>query len=203
MVDIERLIGVLALHSRITSEEIARFEKTAGISLPLEYVEFLKLSNGAEGFLGPDAYVILWELGEILNLNHAYKVVEYAPNLLLFGSSGGGDAYGFDTSTETMQVLAVPFVHMSLDDARVIAPTFGAFLEALSVGRSDTHPHVRDPSKVASGYPGKEICEIKPVKLGGTPTDPTNKMALGRKDHVRYVTYWNGIIRGLLAGRRR
>ena len=41
----------------------------------------------------------------------------------------------------------------------------------------------------------KEICEIKPVKFGGSPTDLANKMALDRKDHIKYVNYWNQLLR--------
>lgn len=44
---------------------------------------------------------------------------------------------------------------------------------------------------------GKEIYEIKPVVLGGDPTDPKNKTILTREDHIKAVTYWNSIIRDL------
>ncbi len=44
---------------------------------------------------------------------------------------------------------------------------------------------------------GKEICEIVPVALGGSPTDPRNKTALARGDHIEYVRYWNSMIREL------
>jgi len=46
-------------------------------------------------------------------------------------------------------------------------------------------------------YAGKEICEIKPVILGGSPTDPANKVILDRKSHIKMVCYWNKIIRQL------
>ena len=44
---------------------------------------------------------------------------------------------------------------------------------------------------------GKEIFEIKPVILGGNPTDPTNKTVLSREDHLKAVVYWNKVIAGL------
>ncbi len=46
-------------------------------------------------------------------------------------------------------------------------------------------------------YKGKEIFEIQPIILGGSPTDSSNKTALSRKDHIKTVTYWNKIIRDL------
>jgi hypothetical protein len=41
---------------------------------------------------------------------------------------------------------------------------------------------------------GKEIFEITPVILGGSPTDPANKALLSREEHIRAVAYWNRIV---------
>jgi hypothetical protein len=46
---------------------------------------------------------------------------------------------------------------------------------------------------------GKEIFEIKPVILGGNPTDPNNKVILDRQQHIQAVRYWNEIVRTLHA----
>jgi len=47
------------------------------------------------------------------------------------------------------------------------------------------------------GLRGKEIFEIHPVILGGDPVDPSNKLALGREEHIQLVNYWNRLIRDL------
>lgn len=44
---------------------------------------------------------------------------------------------------------------------------------------------------------GKEIFEIQPVILGGSPEDIQNKVFLDRKQHIDAVRYWNKIIREL------
>src|SRR5688572_6802124 len=49
-----------------------------------------------------------------------------------------------------------------------------------------------DPAK----YAGKQIHEILPVKFGGSPTDPANKVALTPTEHARYTTFWNRVMRG-------
>jgi len=46
-------------------------------------------------------------------------------------------------------------------------------------------------------YAGKEIFEIKPIILGGSPNDPSNKVALTREEHIKAVRYWNRLIRNL------
>jgi len=43
----------------------------------------------------------------------------------------------------------------------------------------------------------KEIVEITPLILGGSPTDPANKRALSREEHIKFVCYWNRIIADL------
>ena len=42
---------------------------------------------------------------------------------------------------------------------------------------------------------GKEIFEIKPIIIGGSPTDSANKMVLSREQHIKVVVYWNRIIK--------
>jgi len=46
-------------------------------------------------------------------------------------------------------------------------------------------------------YAGKEIFEIMPVILGGSPTDPANKTVLDRVSHIKAVRYWNRVIHQL------
>ena len=41
---------------------------------------------------------------------------------------------------------------------------------------------------------GNEIFDIKPVILGGSPTDPENKTVLSRQDHIKAVVFWNKIV---------
>jgi hypothetical protein len=104
------------------AHEIEAFERDAAISLPPEYREFLRYTNAGEGFVGPNSYAMLWKIGELLRFNREYQVQEYAPGLLLFGSSGGGEACAFDLGPgERHAVVAVPFVGMDLTK-RDLAP---------------------------------------------------------------------------------
>lgn len=111
---------------------VEQFESIAGITLPRDYVEFLCRFNGGEGFIGPNAYVMLWPLTELEELNKAYQAEERIPGLLIFGSDGGGEAFAFDTRSPRMPVVSVPFVGMELDLARPIGNSFKNFLEELA-----------------------------------------------------------------------
>jgi hypothetical protein len=97
---------------------------------PKDFIDYLKRQNGGEGFVGNE-YLMLWKLEELEEFNREYEVHEYLPDVLLFGSNGGGDAYGFSTDTMPWKVIKVPFVGMSPDDCERIAASFSEFLEVL------------------------------------------------------------------------
>jgi len=113
-----------------TAAAIVASARQVGVKLPAEYEEFLKLTNGGEGFIGKQ-YAILWSVEELASMNQSYEVQKYVPGLLIFGSSGGGEAYGFDTRTPQLPIVQVPFVGMDWDNAEPMGDSFSAFLERL------------------------------------------------------------------------
>ena len=130
MADSRNLIACLNSRAPATSAAIASFESASGKQLPRDYVEFLMTTDGAEGFVS-NAYVILWTVDELASLNEGYEVEENAPGLLIFGSDGGGEAYGFDTRQTDWTIVQVPFVGMSWALAQPLAKSFRGFLEYL------------------------------------------------------------------------
>lgn len=76
-----------------TTEEINAAEKELGLEFPKSYVDFLLITNGAEGSIGEENYLVLWSVNEIVELNNEYAVKEFTPQLTYFGSDGGGTAY--------------------------------------------------------------------------------------------------------------
>jgi len=129
--EMNRLLAKLNQNAPAIAATIQDVEQQLGMKLPPEYTEFLKKANGGEGFIGHSAYVILWPAGEIASMNRAYEVQKCAPGLLVFGSDGGREAFGFDTRHQPWQVVQVPFVGMAWDVAHSVGETFREFLERL------------------------------------------------------------------------
>jgi hypothetical protein len=100
---------------------ISRCQANLGFPLPADYTRFLRQMNGGEGFLGENAYLALWRAEGLAEMNAGYKVPEAPPELLLFGSSGAGEAFAFDTRTAPPLIVVVPFVGLDWSDAIVIA----------------------------------------------------------------------------------
>jgi hypothetical protein len=109
---------------------IRQAEAESRVRLPDDYAEFLQQMNGGEGFVG-NAYVILWRIEELLEMNLGYQVAEFAPGLFVFGSDGGGEAFAFDLRSDAKPIVSVPFIPMELKLARPVGSTFKAFLEEL------------------------------------------------------------------------
>ncbi|SRR6266404_9898902 len=114
-------------NSGATCDLIEAFEHSTGLKLPNDYVGFLKTCNGGEGFVGED-YLILWRIEELEEFNRDYEVQEYVPGLLLIGSNGGGEAYGFRTDKTPWEIVRVPFVGMSPELAIKVTGVFSDFI---------------------------------------------------------------------------
>ena len=114
------------LNEGATDDSLHAAVALLGYSLPQDYEKFLREHNGGEGFIGNN-YLILWKVDELSTFNREYETKRYAPGLLLFGSNGGGEAYGFDTRSASLSVVRIPFIGMDLKYARPIADSFGEF----------------------------------------------------------------------------
>ena len=55
----------------------------------------------------------------------------------------------------------------------------------------------RKRNKYFQELKGREIFEITPIILGGSPTDIENKTLLNRKEHIQTCRYWNELIQEL------
>ncbi|UPG87752.1 SMI1/KNR4 family protein [Luteibacter aegosomatis] len=98
--------------------------------MPDDYSKFIEGCNGGEGIVGPN-YLILWRYEEAVELNKEYEVEVYAPGLFLIGSSGGGEAFGYDLRDSTGSVVMVPFIGLGWKDAIVVAKDLEGLFDAL------------------------------------------------------------------------
>ena len=102
------------------------------MSLPSDYVAVLRRFDGGEGFVGDGSYLMLWKAEELATFNEEYSVREYCPGVVLFCSSGGGEAFAFDAHESSWWIVRVPFVGMSRELIEPLADSFSGFLEVLA-----------------------------------------------------------------------
>ena len=131
----EKLFVELAPKPPADTVSVAQCQSRLKFRLPPDYVQFLEQMNGGEGFIGQN-YLMAWPIEDLIQNNKDNEVEECAPGLFLFGSSGGGEAFAFDTRSHPPPIVAVPWL-LDLNGAIVIAPDFNAFLQHLY--RSESH----------------------------------------------------------------
>lgn len=120
-----------------TPESVSECERGLSSRLPEDYVSFLRHYNGGEGFIGGESYLILWAVEELIPFNRDYEVALYCPELLLFGSSGGGEAYAFHRRATSWRVVQVPFVGMDYSLCESMGDSFTEFIEKLAKKEED------------------------------------------------------------------
>lgn len=128
--NIENVLMNWESNSGVSESVMQDVVSSLSFSLPVDYVKFLRESNGGEGFINNN-YLILWRAEELKIFNQEYEVEKYAPGLFLFGSDGGGEGYGFDLRDNSMSVIRVPFIGMELRYAKVVARDFTKLFEEL------------------------------------------------------------------------
>jgi hypothetical protein len=128
---VKAIIDLLQKNEPATAAEMESFRNTCPVDLPKDYLEFAEYSNGAAGSFPNGNHIILWRIERLVERNRAYEVEDYAPGIFVFASSGGGEAYGFDTRS-SMAVIQIPFVGMQLSEVEYLVPSFTEFLTALA-----------------------------------------------------------------------
>jgi SMI1 / KNR4 family (SUKH-1) len=131
MIDNSRMKQLEPLSPPADQKAIKAFEMLRGIKLPRDYVRFLARTNGAEGNISDQSYIVIWPIEDVAKLNKAYKFDEWLPWLTCIGSDGGGTAYCFDYRTAKIQVVAIEFTNMSEEDVVLCAESFTDFMNRL------------------------------------------------------------------------
>lgn len=107
------------------TEIVKEIEETLKIKFPQDYVEYMVKNNGYTGMLN-EQYYNIWKLEDIISMNNNYQVQEFFPNLIYFGSNGGGEAFAFDKSNN-MCIVSIPFIGTE-EDKIIIANNFNDFM---------------------------------------------------------------------------
>jgi hypothetical protein len=177
------LIKGLTVRGTASREDIAALSASVGQALPDDYVSFVQKADGAEGWVGDD-YIALWPVQEVIATNEELAVATHAPDLLLIGTDGGGEAFAFDLRSAPWPIVMVPLVGLSRDLMRNVGESFSGWLGSRPEPSGGPHPR-------ADRLMGMNVYEINPVILGGDPTDPSNKAIVTRHELIKIAMWWN------------
>jgi hypothetical protein len=157
-------------------------------ALPDDYLAAVIEFGGREGFLG-ETYLRLYRRQELVALNLAYDVPALLPKVIIFGSDGCGEAFGFLVGEAA--VCQVPFLPLAAQHLQRQGTTFTEFIRTLAA--SGESPPC-NPEAI-----GMELHDKHPICLGGSPTDPANKVLVPPGKHAELCRFWNNVHRAALA----
>ena len=100
--------------------DIVIVEEQLHIVFPEDYLEFLKWSNGGEGYIEKN-YVSLWKVEDLEVLNREYQIQTYlSKGYLGIGTDGGGICYGFCLEKE-FAIFKCPLGDLDINEITIVA----------------------------------------------------------------------------------
>lgn len=116
-------------HSQGATQSVEEFdpiERALGVTLPADYKYFMMELGAGEAQL-TGGYVRLYPLSEL-----PLRREEALPTVVVFGSDGGDQGFGFDVSTRrdtaTYRVVEFPISALEPEEVEVVADSFERFL---------------------------------------------------------------------------
>lgn len=98
----------------------------------MDYLDFMRETNGYNGEVGKHGYVCIWPVEEIVHTNEANRFRDWIPGLILFGSNEGGEYFAFDMRRNPVGVAMVPMISLELESAVDVGASFMDFIERLA-----------------------------------------------------------------------
>ena len=86
---IRQFTAEMTLNVGVSEEAVKEVEAQLQVSLPADYLDFLRSSNGAEGPIGQNGYLVLWPLEDVPLRNMELSVDIHLPNSLSVSTMRG------------------------------------------------------------------------------------------------------------------
>src|SRR5579863_4326128 len=111
-----------------TEEQIDKLEMKLRISLPNDYKDFLRFSNGLEGEVGQ--FITIFEEVDRIYDTTQITCAEFFPWAIFIGSNGSGEMFVIDTRKMPYQFGLLPYIS-SENDFLPLGETFEKFIQRL------------------------------------------------------------------------
>jgi hypothetical protein len=107
----------------------------AGVTLPEDYLQLLRFTDGFEGFVG-SGYLVIWSAEEAIPNNIGYGIPEFAPGFFAIGSNGGGVAYAIDGTGQSKlgHFVESDFIGMGPDAIFYRCSTIAELIQHVAAG---------------------------------------------------------------------
>jgi SMI1 / KNR4 family (SUKH-1) len=108
--------------------ELEEISSRFRISLPQDYVKFMLQTDGAEGFLGDQAYLMLYKARDILLINDSGNQQLPMPWMIRIGSNGGGRLYCLNSRANPVRIVAIDDICFDSEPIIDLGTSFQEFI---------------------------------------------------------------------------
>jgi hypothetical protein len=116
--------------------DIEAAEAALGVTLPADYKAFLRLHDGADGWVG-NTRLELWPAAALAARNRDHEIDRAAPGLVAIGGDGRDAGLALDMRDHPVPVVILPLTAPAHDRARRVANSFaGLFFRMTQPGGS-------------------------------------------------------------------
>jgi len=102
--------------------------------LPADLRAFLEQHDGGRGKVGKQP-LVLWSAEQIAAEAQSQEVSLSTPGLLLFGTDGGGEGYGYLARLRERRYGRIPLIAAGAYEFEAMADSLSGLLQALGEGR--------------------------------------------------------------------
>ena len=114
----------------------ASAEQLDKLSLPEDVRAFLEKHDGARGTVGPrNRPLVLWSAGQIAREADEQEVTRATPGLLLFGSDGGAEGYGYLPRLQRGKYGRISLLAAGAHEFESLGDSFEELVRAIAEGR--------------------------------------------------------------------
>jgi hypothetical protein len=111
-------------------------EQLEALPLPKDLRAFLEKHDGARGTVGPrNRPLLLWSAEQIAREAEEQEVTRATPGLLLFGSDGGAEGYGYLPRLQRGKYGRISFMAAGAHEFESLGDSLEELVTALAQGR--------------------------------------------------------------------
>ena len=130
------LEGVRLAPEGASGDRIAATDEDMDCKLPSDVKDFLRAHDGGEGTLGARRRPIqLWSIERIRAECEAQEVARAVPGLVLFGSDGGSEGYGFFPRLKQGKYGRISLLAAGAHEFEALGDSFEELVRALAEDR--------------------------------------------------------------------
>jgi hypothetical protein len=130
---LQQLLKDMKLRPGVSRAQLDEAQKFLG-KLPEEYAAFLAEADGGEGKVGSRP-LVLWSLNQLAQEHEEQEVTRSSPGLVLIGSDGGAEAYGYLPRLLKNRYGRISMLAAGPHEFDGLADSFAGLLEALASGK--------------------------------------------------------------------